>query len=61
MQSAMNTEPRQRMMRLLLSANPRRMVVGDIGTKLQISGQKGDRSANDRRRLLTKGSIHART
>jgi ArsR family transcriptional regulator, arsenate/arsenite/antimonite-responsive transcriptional repressor len=36
MLSAMGTEPRLRIMRLLLSAHPRGMVVGDIGTELEI-------------------------
>ena len=34
--SAMGTEPRLRIMRLLLSAHPDGMVVGDIGTELDI-------------------------
>jgi ArsR family transcriptional regulator len=36
MLSAMGTEPRLRIMRLLLSAHPDGMVVGDIGTELDI-------------------------
>ena len=36
MLSAMGTEPRLRIMRLLLSAHPGGMVVGDIGTELEI-------------------------
>ncbi len=36
MLSAMGTEPRLRIMRLLLSAHPEGMVVGDIGTELGI-------------------------
>ena len=36
MLSAMGTEPRLRIMRLLLSAHPHGMVVGDIGTELEI-------------------------
>ena len=36
MLSAMGTEPRLRIMRLLLSAHPEGMVVGDIGTELEI-------------------------
>jgi ArsR family transcriptional regulator len=36
MLSAMGTEPRLRIMRLLLSAHPEGMVVGDIGGELEI-------------------------
>jgi ArsR family transcriptional regulator len=36
MLSAMGTEPRLRIMRLLLSAHPDGMVAGDIGTELEI-------------------------
>lgn len=36
MLSAMGTEPRLRIMQLLLSAHPDGMVVGDIGTELEI-------------------------
>jgi ArsR family transcriptional regulator len=36
MLSAMGTEPRLRIMRLLLSAHPDGMIVGDIGTALEI-------------------------
>ena len=36
MLSAMGTEPRLRIMRLLLSAHPGGMIVGDIGTELEI-------------------------
>ena len=36
MLSAMGTEPRLRIMRLLLSAHPDGMVVGDIGAELEI-------------------------
>jgi DNA-binding transcriptional ArsR family regulator len=36
MLSAMGTEPRLRIVRLLLSAHPEGMVVGDIGTELDI-------------------------
>ena len=36
MLSAMGTEPRLRIMRLLLSAHPNGMVVGDIGSELDI-------------------------
>lgn len=36
MLSAMGTEPRLRIMQLLLSAHPTGMVVGDIGTELEI-------------------------
>ncbi len=38
MLSAMGTEPRLRIMRLLLSAHPNGLVVGDIGDKLGIQG-----------------------
>jgi DNA-binding transcriptional ArsR family regulator len=38
MLSAMGTEPRLRIVRLLLSAHPAGMVVGDIGNELQITG-----------------------
>jgi len=34
--SAMGTEPRLRIVRLLLSAHPEGMVVGDIGAELEI-------------------------
>jgi DNA-binding transcriptional ArsR family regulator len=34
--SAMGTEPRLRIMQLLLSAHPEGMVVGDIGSELEI-------------------------
>ena len=37
MLAAMGTEPRLRIMRLLLSAHPRGMVVGEIGTELGIA------------------------
>jgi ArsR family transcriptional regulator len=36
MLSAMGTEPRLRIMRLLLSAHPDGMIVGDIGEELEI-------------------------
>lgn len=36
MLSAMGTEPRLRVMRLLLSAHPEGMIVGDIGSELDI-------------------------
>ena len=38
MLSAMGTEPRLRIMRLLLSAHPDGLVVGQIGTELDIPG-----------------------
>ena len=38
MLSAMGTEPRLRIMRLLLSAYPEGIVVGDIGDQLEIPG-----------------------
>jgi ArsR family transcriptional regulator, arsenate/arsenite/antimonite-responsive transcriptional repressor len=38
MLSAMGTEPRLRIVRLLLSAHPGGMVVGDIASELQITG-----------------------
>jgi DNA-binding transcriptional ArsR family regulator len=38
MLSAIGTEPRLRIVRLLLSAHPRGMVVGDIAGELDISG-----------------------
>jgi DNA-binding transcriptional ArsR family regulator len=38
MLSAMGTEPRLRIVRLLLSAHPAGMVVGDIANELQITG-----------------------
>lgn len=34
--SAMGTEPRLRIMRLLLNAHPEGLVVGDVGSELQI-------------------------
>jgi DNA-binding transcriptional ArsR family regulator len=36
MLSAMGTEPRLRIMRLLLTAHPQGMIVGDIGSELEI-------------------------
>jgi ArsR family transcriptional regulator len=36
MLSAMGTEPRLRIMQLLLSAHPEGMIVGDIGSELEI-------------------------
>lgn len=36
MLAAMGTEPRLRIMRLLLSAHPEGMIVGDIGSELEI-------------------------
>ena len=36
MLSAMGTEPRLRIMRLLLSAHPQGLVVGEIGSELEI-------------------------
>jgi len=36
--SAMGTEPRLRIVRLLLSAHPQGLVVGDIASELQIAG-----------------------
>ena len=38
MMSAMGTEPRLRIMRLLLSAHPEGLVVGEIGEELGIPG-----------------------
>ena len=38
MLSAMGTEPRLRIMRLLLSAHPEGMIVGDVQTELDIPG-----------------------
>src|SRR5205085_5634494 len=38
MLAAMGTEPRLRIMRLLLSAHPEGLVVGDIGIELDIPG-----------------------
>lgn len=38
MLAAMGTEPRLRIMRLLLSAHPQGMVVGEIGEELGIAG-----------------------
>lgn len=38
MLTAMGTEPRLRIVRLLLSAHPAGMIVGDIGAELQITG-----------------------
>ena len=37
MLAAMGTEPRLRIMRLLLAAHPQGMIVGDIGGELEIS------------------------
>jgi ArsR family transcriptional regulator, arsenate/arsenite/antimonite-responsive transcriptional repressor len=36
--SAMGTEPRLRIMRLLLAAHPQGMIAGEIGTELEIPG-----------------------
>lgn len=38
MLAAMGTEPRLRIMRLLLTAHPHGLVVGEIGTELGMSG-----------------------
>ncbi len=38
MLTAMGTEPRLRIVRLLLSAHPNGLIVGDIGAELQITG-----------------------
>jgi ArsR family transcriptional regulator len=38
MLTAMGTEPRLRIVRLLLSAHPGGLIVGDIGAELQITG-----------------------
>jgi DNA-binding transcriptional ArsR family regulator len=38
MLTAMGTEPRLRIVRLLLSAHPAGLIVGDIGAELQITG-----------------------
>ena len=38
MLAAMGTEPRLRIMRLLLSAHPEGMIVGDIASELDIAG-----------------------
>ena len=38
MLAAMGTEPRLRIMRLLLSAHPKGMVVGEIGNELEMPG-----------------------
>jgi ArsR family transcriptional regulator, arsenate/arsenite/antimonite-responsive transcriptional repressor len=38
MLAAMGTEPRLRIMRILLSAHPQGLVVGDIGDELGIAG-----------------------
>ncbi len=38
MLAAMGTEPRLRIMRLLLSAHPEGLVVGEIGDELEING-----------------------
>jgi ArsR family transcriptional regulator len=55
--SAMGTEPRQRTMRLLLSAHPDGLVVGDVATELQIASST---LSHHLERLKSKGLVKVR-
>ena len=57
MLSAMGTEPRLRIMRLLLSAHPDGLVVGDIGTELDIASST---LSHHLERLRTEGLVNVR-
>ena len=57
MLSAMGTEPRLRMMRLLLSAHPEGMVVGEIGAALEIANST---LSHHLERLKTEGLVNVR-
>jgi ArsR family transcriptional regulator len=57
MLSAMGTEPRLRIVRLLLSAHPEGMVVGEIGSELEISPST---LSHHLEKLKHEGLVHAR-
>ena len=57
MLSAMGTEPRLRIMRLLLSAHPDGMVVGEIGSALDIASST---LSHHLERLKTEGLVNVR-
>jgi DNA-binding transcriptional ArsR family regulator len=55
--SAMGTEPRLRIMRLLLSAHPKGMVAGDIGDELEIPPST---LSHHLEKLKNEGLLHVR-
>jgi len=57
MLSAMGTEPRLRIMRLLLSAHPEGLVVGDIASELQIANST---LSHHLERLKNRGLVNVR-
>jgi len=57
MLSAMGTEPRLRIMRLLLSAHPEGLVVGEIGTALEIASST---LSHHLERLKNEGLVNVR-
>jgi DNA-binding transcriptional ArsR family regulator len=57
MLSAMGTEPRLRIMRLLLSAHPEGLVVGEIGASLEIANST---LSHHLERLRTEGLVNVR-
>jgi DNA-binding transcriptional ArsR family regulator len=57
MLSAMGTEPRLRIMRLLLSAHPEGMVVGEIGAALEIASST---LSHHLERLKNEGLVNVR-
>ena len=57
MLSAMGTEPRLRIMRLLLSAHPDGLIVGDIGTALAIANST---LSHHLERLKNEGLVNVR-
>lgn len=57
MLSAMGTEPRLRIMRLLLSAHPAGLVVGEIGTSLEIANST---LSHHLERLKNEGLVNVR-
>jgi len=57
MLSAMGTEPRLRIMRLLLSAHPEGLVVGEIGTDLDIPSST---LSHHLEKLKNEGLVHVR-
>jgi DNA-binding transcriptional ArsR family regulator len=57
MLSAMGTEPRLRILRLLLSAHPAGLVVGDIAAELQITGST---LSHHLEKLKTEGLVKVR-
>ncbi|MFL6353245.1 MAG: ArsR/SmtB family transcription factor [Bryobacteraceae bacterium] len=55
--SAMGTEPRLRIMRLLLTAHPDGMIAGDIGTELDIPAST---LSHHLEKLKNEGLVHVR-